>query len=246
MPPSPLFPLTRWTLLAEATLDGDAGGRAALERLCENYRPPVVAFLRNRGWSPEEAEDLTQDLFAKLLASRAWKQADRAKGRFRNFLLTILRRLVASHVVHTKTQKNGGGWTAVSLEWLNEETGWEPADEEAAEPSVEFDRTWAARMLRVACARVESRWREGGREQEFAVYRRFLPGSQLPPGYAEVTAALGNSESAARSAVCRLRQELAEALRQEVSLTVNSPHEIDEEMAYLHSVLARPERDRPV
>jgi RNA polymerase sigma-70 factor (ECF subfamily) len=90
-----MFPSTRWTLLAQATMTGDPAGRAALSRLCENYRPPVVAFLRSRGLAPAEADDLTQDLFTRLLSSRAWKRADPERGKFRTFLLGILQHIMS-------------------------------------------------------------------------------------------------------------------------------------------------------
>jgi len=234
-----MFPSTCWTLLAQATLAGDVAGREALARLCENYRPPVVAFLRGRGLPPAEAEDLAQDLFARLLASRAWKRADPARGKFRTFLLTILQHIMSSQWTRSQAIKNGGGQRALSLDWLTEEGAWEPSATEP-EPSLEFDRAWAVRTLRAACQRVEKRWEEAGRAREFIVYRRFLPGSQALPGYAAAAAELGVNEGAARTAVSRLRAELAEALRHEISLTVASPAEVAAEMEYLRSVLSAP------
>lgn len=226
-------------MLAEATLAGDAGGRAALDQLCTRYRPPVVSFLLHRGWSPADADDLSQDLFARLLESRAWKRADPAKGRFRNYLLAILRHVVANQVTRAKAQKNGGGNNRISLDWLCSEFDWEPADS-GPDPSDEFDHAWAVRILRCAYERVETRWNQLGRAADFAIYRRFLPGGHQAPTYAEVAAALGVQEGAARAAVCRLRTELGEALRQEVAITVASPDDVADEMAYLRNVLARP------
>jgi len=234
-----MFPSTCWTLLAQATLTGEAAGREALARLCENYRPPVVAFLRSRGLAPAEAEDLAQDLFARLLVSRAWKRVDPARGKFRTFLLGILQHIMNSQWARSQALKNGGGQRALSLDWLAEEGAWEPSASEP-EPSLEFDRAWAVRTLRSAFQRVETRWSEAGRSREFAVYRRFLPGSQSLPDYPAVAVELGVAEGTARTAVSRLRAELAEALRHEISLTVASSAEVELEMDYLRSVLASP------
>lgn len=237
-----MFPSTRWTLLAQATLNGDSPGREALARLCENYRPPVVAFLRMKGLSTAEAEDLAHDLFTRLLTSRAWKRADPARGKFRTFLLGIVQHVMSSQWSRNQALKNGGGQRTLSLDCLSDEGSWEPAASEP-EPSLEFDRAWAVRTLRTAFHRVETRWTEAGRTREFAVYRRFLPGSQLPPEYAAVATALGVAEGTARTAVSRLRAELGEALRHEISLTVASPDDVEAEMAYLRSVLSSPGLD---
>lgn len=237
-----MFPSTHWTLLAQATLNGDSPGREALARLCENYRPPVVAYLRMKGLGTAEAEDLAQDLFARLLTSRAWKRADPARGKFRTFLLGIVQHVLSSQWARSQALKNGGGQRTLSLDALAEEGAWEPASSEP-ELSLEFDRAWAVRTLRAAFRRVELRWNEGGRGREFEAYRRFLPGSQLPPDYATVATLLGVPEGTARTAVSRLRAELGDALRHEISLTVACPDDVDSEMAYLRSVLASPGLD---
>ena len=234
-----MFPSTRWTLLAQATMTGDPAGREALSRLCQNYRPPVAAFLRARGLEPAAADDLTQDLFARLLTSRAWKRADPERGKFRTFLLGILQHIISSQRTRSQALKNGGGRPLLSLDALADEAAWEPAAIEP-EPSLEFDRAWALRTLRSAFERVEHRWNESKRGREFAVYRRFLPGSQAPSTYPEAAGELGVPEGTARTAVSRLRAELGEALRYQIGLTVSSAEEVESEMTYLCTVLASP------
>ncbi|MFN0127724.1 MAG: RNA polymerase sigma factor [Verrucomicrobiales bacterium] len=234
-----MFPSTHWTQLAQATLTGDPAGRDALARLCEKYRPPVIAFLHARGVPRAEADDLAQELFQRLLTSRAWKRADPSRGKFRTFLLGILQHIMCSQWARGQAQKNGGGRPALSLEMLEDDSAWEPAAQ-TVEPSLEFDRAWALRTLRAAFQRVEARWTTAGRAREFDVYRRFLPGSQSQPDYAAVAVQLGVNEGAARTAVSRLRAELGEALRQEIGLTVAAPGDVESEMAYLRNVLASP------
>ena len=114
------FPETKWTMLAQATLNGDAAGRAALEELCRRYWPAVRDFLVVRGYAPEEAEDAAQDFFASLMQSGGWHHADRARGRFRNFLLGALERTLVQRRRRATAQKRGGGAAAVSLEEIAE------------------------------------------------------------------------------------------------------------------------------
>lgn len=218
-------------------MTGDAAGQAALSRLCENYRPPVVAFLNRRGVAPAEAEDWAQELFAQLLASRAWKRADPEKGKFRTFLLGILRNVMRTQYAKDSALKNGGGQPVLSLEALQDESAWEPSHEEE-EPCYEFDRAWAMRTLRSAYNQVHDVWRTSGKERQFQAYTRFLPGSQLSASCTEVAAELGLEEGAVRTAVSRLRFDLREALRQHVALTVATPEAVEEELRYLHHILA--------
>ena len=233
-----MFPITPWTILMNATLDGDEPGRKALEKLCRTYRDPVVSFLRIRGYNQHEAEDATQSLFLKLLQNRIWKKADPSRGKFRSFLLTILQRLIATEAERARCQKNGGG--AEHIAWDESADAMAAAAVSEPEPCPDFDYQWALRTLRAALTRVEARWVERGREKQFAVLRKFLPGTQRVPSYAEVAPELGVTEENARAAVCRLRDELSEALRDEVKATVSSEAELKAEMAYLLRILASP------
>ncbi len=221
-----------------ATLDGDELGRKALEKLCRTYREPVVSFLRIRGYNQHEAEDATQSLFLKLLQNRIWKKADPRRGKFRSFLLTILQRSIATEAERARCQKNGGG--AEHIAWDESADALASAAVAEPEPCPDFDYQWALRTLRAALTRVEERWIERGKEREFAVFRKFLPGTQGVPVYADVAATLGMPEDNARTAVCRLRDELGDVLRDEVKATVSSPEELEAEMKYLLEILRHP------
>jgi RNA polymerase sigma-70 factor (ECF subfamily) len=234
-----MFPLTDWKVIFEATLAGDPAGQKALDALCTTYRGPVISFLRSKGWNAVESEDLVQQLFLKLCESRAWKKADRAKGPFRTFLLTILQRIISNRRAHENTLKKGGGVPTQSLDWLEEETGWEPSSY-GPEPSAEFDHSWALNTLLAAFSQVEARWEKRGKSKEFSVYRRFLPGSQRPPDYSDVANELKIAEAAARKAVDRLRDELQKSLRQEIAATVGLDGDVEAEMRYLGEILAKP------
>ena len=232
------FPTTRWSLLAEASLSGDAGARAALARLCESYRPPVIAFLSQRGHAPNAAEDLAQEFFLRLLESRAWKRADRAQGRFRTFLLGMLMHVVGRMRTRDEAECRGGGVFIGSLDEMAE-TGFEPTaapeeDERA------FDREWAMQLMDTAFAGVARPFLEDGREGEWDVLSQFLPGAGESPTYEAAAAQLGILLPALKTAVHRVRQRFREELRAAVARTVSAAHEIDAELAYLHRVLSSP------
>lgn len=236
------FPTTHWTMLAAATLNGDARGRAALETMCRDYRRPVFAVLRARGMDEADAEDLTQDFFLQLFETEAWKRADRQRGRFRSFLLGTLTHML-QHVWAAKMrQKRGGGTPAVSLDAAQAD-GSELAVADDALTEVVFDREWALRLIQAAFAKVEDDFTTAGRADEFAVLRRFLPGVEKPLRYDEAALMMGQTEGVVKSLIHRLRDSYRSALRGLVARTVTAVHEVDDELKYLHTVLTAPPRE---
>lgn len=225
------FPETKWTMLAQATLHGDAAGRAALEELCRRYWPAVRDFLTGRGYAPEEAEDVTQEFFAGLMQSGGWHHADQARGRFRNFLLGGLERTLTQRRRHATAQKRGGGTAALSLEEANEPA--EMTDER------QFDTAWAERVLEVAMDALEQECAEQGRE-EFGALVPFLGASADTESSDAAASALGVSAAALKSKVFRFRQRFRDHILAEISRTVETPHEAEQEMAWLFAVLSQP------
>lgn len=229
------FPSTNWKQLGEATLNGDSRGRRALEAMCEAYRAPVIGFLRMRGYGADLAEDLAQQLYLELLEKQSWRRADRAKGRFRTFLLGILMNVLSSERQRAGAEKRGSGVAPLSLDEL-ESSGHEVS---AGEENWQFDRQWALGLVAGALSGTEASIRDAGRDREWPVLVRFLPGSGAPPTYEEAMAELEMTLPAVKSAVNRVRQKFREELRRAVSATVSAPHEIDEELAYLRDVLTK-------
>jgi RNA polymerase sigma-70 factor (ECF subfamily) len=232
------FPTTHWSLLAEASLSGDAEARGALARLCETYRPPVVAFLLQRGYPQPAAEDLAQEFFLQLLQSRAWKRADRTRGRFRTFLLGTLMHVVGRERARSEAECRGGGAVIGSLEELAANGFEPPTTIEETDPG--FDRAWAGQLMETAMGEVARPFLEGGREDEWAVISRFLPGAGEQPRYEEAALQARLSLPALKTAVHRVRQRFREELRAAVARTVGAAHEVDTELAYLHRVLSSP------
>ena len=238
-----MFPETRWSQLAAASLNGSEAGRAALEDFCRRYRGPVGGFLRWRGLDADEVEDLTQDFFLHFLRSESWKRADRLRGSFRSFLLGA----VVHHIDKTRrrqmAQKRGGGAIAVAL---NE--GGEPEEDgvltESPSPdpagAMHFDRAWAVAVLTAALERVAAIYSTAGKQPLYLALKPFLPGAGLPQPQEAVAAAFGLSVGAVKSEVFRLRQTFRDALRAEVATTVSAPHELEAELRHLQSVLLDP------
>lgn len=229
------FPTTNWTQLAAATLSGDTLGRSALAAVCAGYRGPVVAFLRTRGFGAA-AEDAAHDFFLSLIESRAWRRADRARGRFRTFLLGALVHVVAKGAERERAEKRGAGQPSLSFEALADD-GLEPAEPSAPETHF-FDYEWALHLMDTVLAGVAQSLTGNGSAAQWPVLVRFLPGSGGPPSYEEAAAELGLSLAATKSAVHRVRGRFREDLRAAVARTVSAPHEIDEELRYLQRVLS--------
>jgi DNA-directed RNA polymerase specialized sigma24 family protein len=220
------FPTTNWTILAQASLNGDTTGRVSLEGMCRNYWAPVHAAIARRWPWPGEAEDLTQDFFVHLMEHGTLRRADRERGCFRGFLLGALKYFLSHRLEAAKAAKRGGGQVALELH-----DGMAPTVE--GDPA--FDRAWAVAILLRAMAKLEA---ETGADA-FPLLRRFLPGAENGLSYEEAARISGRPVGTVKSDVSRLRRRLREMIRHEVALTVSAPHEIDEEVAYLHEMLRR-------
>lgn len=231
------FPTTNWTLLAQASLNGDEAGRRALDALCTAYRRPVVAYLRSRGLAQEDAEDAAHDFLLKLVRSSLWKRADRLRGKFRTFLLAILSRLMLQQFRNQQREKRGGGMQAASLDDLATDDR-SLAVEDPLPGGESFDREWAFTLVSEAVSVVEQEFSARGQDAQFALLRRYLPGSGDPPPYEIAAAELSLSPPALKAAIHRLRQRFREVLRTLVARTVAAPHEVDDELRYLGTLLA--------
>ena len=232
------FPATRWTLVGR--LRGAEGESArALDELCRHYWFPIYATLRRGGRSTHDAEDLTQGFFAALMADRTFLAAQAERGRLRNFLLGALRRFVADEARHRLAQKRGGSAIVLSIEWERAEQRYlaEPVDER--DPEKIYLSAWAHSLLERVREKVRASF--AGRETAYAELEPFLEGDENSIPFRELGARLGQSESGARVTVFRLRQRFRELLTEAVRQTVETPGEVEEELAWLLGVL----RQRP-
>ena len=237
---SPLvFATTRWSEVLAAGQAGSAHSHEALARLCETYWYPLYAFLRRRGLSPEDAQDSTQEFFARLLAGHWLKDADRAKGRFRTFLLTALTRFLANEWDRARAQKRGGGKVAVPLDTQVAETCYQSDTRLGMSPDCLYDRQWAMTLLERALGRLEAEQKRLGKSSEFVVLSPALALERGDIPYANLAAQLGVSEAAARMAVHRLRKQFRLVFREEIAQTVAEPAEVEAEIRHLVAALSR-------
>ncbi len=237
-PRRPAFVTTHWSVVLTAGASDTTCARAALENLCQTYWYPLYAYVRRRGHSPEDAQDLTQAFFARLLERNWVGQADRQKGRFRSFLLSALNHFLADEWDKARAQKRGGGVAPLPLEFDAAETRYshEPADN--VTPEHNYERRWALTLLDEVLRRLRSDYEQEGKTELFAALHPCLVGDRSAQPYAELAAKLGVAEGTVKAAVHRLRRRYRQLLRDEIGQTVAEPGEVDEELRHLFAVLA--------
>jgi len=229
------FPTTRWSLLAQATINGDLAQRQAWTEFYRRYREPVVRFIQRQLPVPDRAEDLGQEFFLHLMENATLQRANPQRGRFRSFLRGALIRFLARDRERNQAEKRGSGQAPMSLETLATD------DEEPAIPAAvaqAFDREWAQLILERARQEVRAGWK--GSVGELATLLRFLPGATDTPAYEAAAYTLGWTLARLKTEVHRIRAQFRELVRAEVALTVEEPEEIEAELTHLHRVLADP------
>lgn len=208
-----------------------------MAKLCRTYWYPLYAYIRRKGYDAPDAQDLTQEFFARLMARNYLSVADRNKGKFRSFLLGSLEHFLAREWTKAHAQKRGGGQAIFSLDALNAENRYlhEPADQMTAEKI--FDRRWATTLLDQGMTRLEAECLASHKSDLFAKVKGLLSGEKGESSSSELAASLNMSEGALNVAVHRLRQRFGELLRDEIAQTVSTPEEVDEELRYLIALL---------
>jgi len=231
------FPTTRWTLVVAAGDPDRTEGRSALVSLCENYWYPLYAWLRRRGYPADQAQDLTQEFFIRVLDGRYLNRADPEKGRFRSFLLSSLKFFVADEEDRNRARKRGGG-ALVPLEFPSGEERYqrEPAHDET--PERIFERHWALSVLDRVVEKLRSEFVQHGRPEHFERLKVSLLGQSDVP-YAALAREMNTSEGALKVAIHRLRKRYRELFRREIADTVADPADVESELRHLASVLAR-------
>ncbi len=233
------FATTHWSVVLTAKQGDAPAAAAALEKLCRTYWPPLYAYIRRDGHDATEAQDLTQDFFARLLARDYLQHLHDQRGKFRSFLLSYLKNFLSEQRRKATAQKRGGGCVFVSLDEPAGEDGYllEPVDE--LTPDQVFDRRWAQTVLQTALDRLREEY--AARDQT-ALFERLQDYQPREPGgqsYAQLGADLGLTEAAVKSAVQRMRQRHRELLREEVAQTVPRPEDIEEELRHFRALLGR-------
>jgi RNA polymerase sigma-70 factor (ECF subfamily) len=235
---SAAFVTTHWSVVQAVGQGDTTRSSAALSRLCQTYWHPLYAYVRRLGYSPPDAQDLTQEFFARLLAGNFLAGADAARGRFRSYLLGALKHFLANEWDKARAQKRGGGQVPIPIDAAAAETGctFEPADPVTAEKL--YERRWALTLLDCVLRRLRREYVQSGREKLFEALKSTLTEANRSVRYADIAGTLGTSEGAVKVAVHRLRQQYRDLLRAEIAQTVASPAEVEDELRSLFAALA--------
>ncbi len=236
--PAGCFVTTHWSVVLTAGRSDTTRAHAALEKLCQVYWYPLYAYVRRRGHSPEDSQDLTQEFFARLLARNWVGSADREKGRFRTFLLTAMNHFLADEWDRLRAQKRGGGQRVLPLEVQSAETRFQLEPPDPLTPEIIYERRWAQTLLEIVFEQLRRAYAAEGKAALFAELKGSLVQARAAVPYTDLAARLHLSEGALRVAVYRLRQRYRELLRSEIAHTVAGPGEVEEELRYLFRVLA--------
>lgn len=224
------FHTTRWSIVVGAQGKSSRDPAASMESLCRQYWPPLYAYARRRGHSRHDAQDLTQEFFARLLEKDWLAAAAPVRGRLRSFLLMAMKRFMANEWDRSQTRKRGGGIGFVSLD-VEEGEHLFASGGPATQPAESFfDRSWALTLMESAMRRLQEESGTGDRRTEYERLKPSLTAGRGETDYDSLAVALGVTPTSARSAVHRLRKRFREIFREEVAGTVALPEEVDEEM----------------
>lgn len=231
------FLTTRWTQVLTAGGDTESRG-VALARLCEAYWQPLYAYVRRRGYDPEEAQDLTQEFFAQLLEKRWLEGVKRSGGKFRSFLLAVMQGVMTGERRKHLAEKRGGGIVPISLDWVDAEGAYKlepvaPGDT----PERAFDRRWATTVLHRGLLRLQAEAVTAGKERLYHSLSPFLSGEPEAGDYAALAQEYGLSRNGIAAAVKRLRTRYREAIRAEIMDTLEDVNEVELELQELLAAL---------
>ncbi len=235
----PLFATTHWSVLLAAANRETPEAATALERLCASYWYPLYAYIRRRGYAPDDAQDLTLAFFAHLLRKDFLRGVRPEKGRFRSFLLACLKHFLADEWEKARTARRGGAVPAFALGCDQAEERYQLEAATEANPESLYERRWALDLLAGVLDQLRGESVASGRAALFDQLQFCLLGDRSAETYTEVGSRLGLSESAVKVTVHRLRLRYRELLREQIARTVTRPEEIEEELRYLREVVSR-------
>jgi RNA polymerase sigma factor (sigma-70 family) len=233
------FRPTRWSVVLLSAQSKAPGSQAALAALCRLYWYPLYAFVRRRGYSPEDAQDLTQGFFLHLLDHKALAQVDPLKGKFRSFLLASIQNYLSKEADRARCLKRGGEMQFVPLDAKNAEDLYRLEPTDYVTPEKLFDARWALTLLDKAMSLLCAEYAGQGKMATLETLKPFLHpiNTEKLPSYEQVADQLEVSVGTVKMLIHRLRKRYTTLLRAEVARTVSDPGEIDEEIHALCDAL---------
>ena len=232
------FPTTHWSHIAKAGDLAAPGAREALASLCQSYWYPLYLFIRRQGYQAEEASDLVQEYFARLLGGRVLGSADRSKGRFRTFLIADCTRFLSHQRTRARALKRGGHRPIVSIDAAEADGRYLREPGHDLTPERLYQRAWALTLLEAVLARLRAEYERGGRGVVFQRLKDVLTSGPDAVPYSAIAAELGMTEGAVQVGVHRLRRRYGALLREEIATTVAEPTEVEDEIRELFAALA--------
>jgi RNA polymerase sigma-70 factor (ECF subfamily) len=227
------FTTTHWSVVLAAGDGSSPRAHEALEDLCRSYWYPLYAYVRRHGYSPEDAQDLTQEFFARFLENNSLSHARRERGRFRNFLLTSLQNFLSHEWERGQAQKRGGGRRLLPWDELTPEIRYRAEADSEAAPDRVFEERWASTLFQQALTRLRQEFVAAGKGKQFDELKVFLSAEAADGDYDSVATRLNMTPKSVAVAVHRLRKRYGDMVRQEIANTVSSPAEIEDEMRHL-------------
>jgi DNA-directed RNA polymerase specialized sigma24 family protein len=234
---NPSFPPTRWSLLLDLRSGDVKVADRALGELCRLYWYPVYAFVRREGMDAEDAQDLTQGFFTRLLARGDFLSVDQAKGKLRTYLLAGVKHFMVQDWRRRTAEKRGGGAQALPLEAAEAEYRYAQEPSDLASPDALFDRRWALDTMEEALRQVEEEYREAGKAELHAALQPFISAKAKADDFQALTTHFHMTEGSLHVAVHRLRQRFRKCLEKLVAETVSSPEEAGDELRHLLTLL---------
>ena len=232
------FPATQWSVVLLAGQSHVPRAETALNDLCRTYWYPLYAYVRRHGHSPPDAQDLTQEFFARLLEKKYLKLATQERGRFRSFLLKSLKHFLVNEWVRGKAQKRGGGQKVIPLDEAAAEITYQQEPAGALAPESLYDKLWAMTLLERGMERLGEIYAAAGKRKLFDRLKNLLLAEGSGECYRELAGPLGLSEGAVKVAVHRLRHRFSDVVREEIAQTVATPAEVDEELRCLMAAMS--------
>jgi RNA polymerase sigma-70 factor (ECF subfamily) len=235
--PQAAFNTTHWSVVLAANHSDSTQARAALAKLCQIYWYPLYAYVRRRGYSAPDAQDLTQAFFARLLEHRSFASANPELGKFRSYILTAMKYFLASEWKQGMAQKRGGGSGLLSLDWALAEERFDLEPATHASPDKLFEKQWALTVLQDVLNRLECEYQKDGQTELFSALKQTLLGSREAQPYADLALKLERSEGSVKVSVHRLRKRYRDLIHEEIANTLDDPKDVEAEMQYLFQVL---------
>lgn len=233
------FTTTCWTLVSEAKTSDSGRAQEALEALCHKYWFPLYAYVRRKGYSHHDAQDLTQGFFEKLIAREFLAKASKEKGKLRSFLLASMNHYLADEFSRSQRKKRGGGRRLISLDQSHADERYklEPLDQ--LTPENHFEKQWILTVLETVLNQLRESYVAHSKGDLFDKLKMQLTANQNSVPFSRLAGELEMSEAATRMAASRLRQRYRTLLRQEIASTISPPEAVDEELAQLFVALAK-------